>query len=390
MLTASDVAQLARLGVAGVLGLVDMLEQVHHTIGRLAPPFGRSRAGPARGISGWVYRAVRGTTRGVGGALDLGLGGLARLTPSARGGARRDAWLAALNGVLGDHLAAQQSPLAIAMGVRRDGQWIECKAEALQQAWPKAGSRVLVLVHGLCMNDLQWGRRSPHDLPSIGEDQGYTVVRIHYNTGLHIWDNAEQLAALLERLVAHWPASVRELALVGHSMGGLVARGACHAGAEAGQAWTQTLRRLICLGTPHQGAFLERGGHGLETLLEMSPYAAPVAKLTRVRSAGITDLRHGRVRRPLPAEGPRPTPTPLPEGVKVGLLAATTAERASGLRHAVLGDGMVTLASAWGEHRDRARALQVPASGKALITQADHWQLLAHPEAATVLRRWLR
>ncbi len=128
LLTASDVAQLARLGVAGVLGVVDVVEQVHHTIGRLAPPFGRSRAGPARGISGWVYRAVRGTTRGVGGALDLGLGGLARLTPSARGGARRDAWLAALNGVLGDHLASQQSPLAIAMGVRRDGQWIESEA----------------------------------------------------------------------------------------------------------------------------------------------------------------------------------------------------------------------------------------------------------------------
>lgn len=328
LLKRSDAVHLARLGVEGVLGVVDLVEQMHHTIGRLAPLLGRIEPGPARGISGLVYRAVRGAVQSVGGALDVGLGGLARSASDAGGGVRRQAWLAALNGVLGYRLAAQQDPLAIEMCMRREGQRVDAEAEALRQAWPNAGPRVLVLVHGLRMSDLQLARGSPHDLPSIGEDPGYTVVQLHYNSGLHTWANAEGLAALLERLVAHWPVPVRQLALVGHSMGGMVARGACHASAEAGGAWTRKLRRLIFLGTPHQGAFLERGGHGLDVLLGMSPYAAPVAKLTRIRSAGITDLRYGRVRRPLPGEGSRPPPTPQPEGVKVGLLAATTAERA--------------------------------------------------------------
>ena len=72
------------------------------------------------------------------------------------------------------------------------------------------------------------------------------------------------------------------------------------------------------------------------------------------------------------------------------MLSRSPAERARGWRHALVGDGLVTLDSAWGEHRDPARALAVPPSGKALITRADHWDLLAHPEAAAVLRRWLR
>jgi hypothetical protein len=59
------------------------------------------------------------------------------------------------------------------------------------------------------------------------------------------------------------------------------------------------------------------------------------------------------------------------------------------MRHALLGDGLVSLASAWGEHRDPALALKLPASHKALITQANHWDLLSHPDAAAALRRWL-
>jgi hypothetical protein len=176
VLKPSDAVHLDRLGVDGVLGVVDRVEQMHHNIGRLAPPLARIEPGPARGISGLVDRAVRGAVQSVGGALDVGLGGLARSDSDAGGGVRREAWLAALNGVLGDRLAAQQDPLAIEMCMRREGQWVDAKAEALRQAWPNAGPCVLVLVHGLCMSDLQWARCSPHDLPSIGDDLGCTVA----------------------------------------------------------------------------------------------------------------------------------------------------------------------------------------------------------------------
>ena len=387
---ADDARGLGRLGVEAVLGVVGMVEQLHHTIGRVAPPLGAPSEGPARGLSGWVYGAVRGTTRAVGLGLDRGLGWLAPHWPEARDSARREALLAVLNGVVGDHLAATANPLAIPMRWRHQGRPVESTPEAQAQAWPDAGPNLMVLLHGLCMNDLQWDRDNPHDLPTLGRELGYTVVRLHYNSGEAIGTNAEALAERLEQLLAAWPVPVQRLALVGHSMGGLLARGACHAAAQAGMAWPARLQRLVCLGTPHHGARLERGGHGLERLLGLSPYAAPFARLGAVRSAGITDLRHGRVRAPAPGEGELPDPTPLPAGVAVGLLAATTAERARGWRHALVGDGLVTLDSAWGEHRDPARALAVPPSGKALITRADHWDLLAHPEAAAVLRRWLR
>ena len=48
-----------------------------------------------------------------------------------------------------------------------------------------------------------------------------------------------------------------------------------------------------------------------------------------------------------------------------------------------------SLASAWGEHRERAHTLALPAGHKRLITQANHWDLLNRPEAAQALRDWL-
>jgi len=154
--------------------------------------------------------------------------------------------------------------------------------------------------------------------------------------------------------------------------------------------WRRKLKRLVCLGTPHHGAVLERGGHRLDRVLHLSPYAAPFARLGRLRSAGITDMRFGNLQR-ADWEGRAAReqghddrrPTPLPEGVAVYFLAATTAERPAGLRHALVGDGLVTLASAWGEHRDPALALKLPASHKALMTRANHWDLLSAAKPPT-------
>ena len=66
-------------------------------------------------------------------------------------------------------------------------------------------------------------------------------------------------------------------------------------GERAGHRWRATLRSLICLGTPHHGAPLERGGNLLERLLGVTRYSAPLARLARLRSAGVTDLRYGNV-----------------------------------------------------------------------------------------------
>ena len=66
-----------------------------------------------------------------------------------------------------------------------------------------------------------------------------------------------------------------EIALIGHSMGGLVARSACHY-APAG-AWRERVRHVFMLGAPHKGAPLELAAnaacHALSRLPETRPFA---------------------------------------------------------------------------------------------------------------------
>jgi hypothetical protein len=414
-LHAADLRGLARLGIDAVTGVTDVVEGMHAAIAQPSWPLGPAGPARTRGLTGFVYRTVRGTTRAVGTGLDAVLGGVGAAAARGASGhatsarapsARREALLAALNGVWGDHLVATGNPLAIPMTLRVDGRVIDPAAGPSRSdgriidptAGPLRGDgrRVLVMVHGLCMNDLQW-RRNGHDHGAmLAEAGGWTTLHVHYNTGRHVADNGRALDALLEDLLARWPVAVESLAIVGHSMGGLVARSACHAAAEAGRRWPAALSAMVCLGTPHHGAPLERLGHVVDRTLGASPYAAPLARLGRGRSAGITDLRHGLLRDEDRAGGDRfahahdtRVPTPLPAGVPVYLVAATTAARVGGRRDTWVGDGMVPLASALGEHPDPAFALGVPRARRLVVASTNHWDLLAHPEVAARLRRWL-
>src|SRR5439155_23188105 len=163
--------------------------------------------------------------------------------------------LAALNGAWGDTLATAHPDLAVELTVRRAGRAVTTDSAGLASAFPHAGPRVAVFVHGLCETEGAWRLGSA---PSYGsrlrEELGYTPVYVRYNTGLHISDNGRRLAQVLEHVVAGWPVPVEEVALIGHSMGGLVARGACHYGKADSHRWTQPLRHVFCLGTPHLGA----------------------------------------------------------------------------------------------------------------------------------------
>lgn len=395
-LTLGDLRGLARLGIDATVGVTDLVEHMHRTIGDWALPMGRPRDRRTRGITGAVYGTIRGTTRLIGRGADASLRLLEPRGRQRRLSPKREAALAVVNGVWGDHLEASGNALAIPMSLRVEGRRIELTAAGLEAALPNATGRIAVLLHGLCMNDLQWRRNGHHHGAMLARELGYTVLALHYNSGLHVSDNGERFAALLEELIGSWPRPVDELVLVGHSMGGMVARSACDVAESRQLGWRARLTRLVCMGTPHHGAVLERGGHRIDSALGLSPYTAPFARLGKARSAGITDLRYGNVRRS-DWEGRHPydqkhddrTPMPLPAGVQVYLLAATTAAEPRGLRHAVIGDGLVTLASAWGEHRDQRLALAVPASHKRLITEASHWDLLSRPEAADLLRRWL-
>ena len=392
-----DLQGLARLGFDATIAVTNIVENMHQTIASRAGILGPGQDLPTRGISGLVYRMVRGTTRVAGFGVDH-LTSL--LNQGQEGGSRsspeREAVIAAMCGVWGDHMAETHNPLAIQMSFRLQGQTLSLSRATLLQRIPQPKARLLVLVHGLCMNDLQWQRKGHDHGVALGKALGMTPVYLHYNTGLHVSQNGEMFSKALQTLVEQWPVPVQELVVVGHSMGGLVARSACHHARTAGLGWLATLQRLVCLGTPHHGAPLERGGQLIDSLLGKSPYLAPFARLGKGRSAGISDLRFGNVQqadwsahRKHDQKVDGRLPTPLPLNVQAFLVAAVQAQRLEDARNAWIGDGLVPLASALGEHESEAMSLLVPDSHKQVVTNSNHWDLLNHAEVYQQLLTWL-
>jgi pimeloyl-ACP methyl ester carboxylesterase len=330
---------------------------------------------------------VRGSVRLIGRGLDASLAPVVELMPEGAAGPRRDALLAALNGVYGDYLARTANPLAIPMSVRLRGLPLDLAdpGGSLHAAGgPAPTGRLLVLVHGLCMNDLQW-RREGHDHgEALADALGCTPLYLRYNSGVHVADNGTEFAQTLEQLVAAWPCPVEELIIVGHSMGGLVARSACHHGEAQRHAWLRHLSKLVFLGTPHHGSPLERGGHGLDYLMSLSPYSAPLTRLGRSRSAGIRDLRHGTIIR-----GQHRT-VPLPAHVACYAAGALLGEHRGVVSERLVGDGLVPLDSALGLHKDPARSLAFPQSHQWIGAQMGHLELLSRPEVYRQLEAWLR
>jgi hypothetical protein len=393
----SDLIGLLRLGSDATVAVTGLAEALHGTILDGIGVPGRRAPGRTSGITGWVYGAVRGGARLWGRGADALLAAGVGRQPAAASTPRREAVLAVLNGIWGDHLAATGNPLAIPSTLRIDGHALALDRASLAQRLPDASGRILVLAHGLCMNDLQWRRESYDHGRFLARELGVTPLYLHYNSGRHVSENGRDFAALLDALVAAWPVPVRDLTIVGHSMGGLVARSACHHAGRERQAWLGKLKRLVFLGTPHHGAPLERRGHQVDMLFGLSRYAAPFARLGKARSAGITDLRYGNLqdadwqgRDRFEQRHDDRRPTPLPPGVQAFLVAATTGETTDGLRGRWIGDGLVPLASALGEHADAARALQgIPPSQRLVLTRTNHWGLLAHAEVGAALARWL-
>lgn len=394
-ISAAEMRGLSKLGFAAAIGVTDLVEQMHHTIARAPLPIGPPLEGRARGVAGFVYRCVRGGLGATGAGVDLAFR-LAGASPKPPPSRARAVALAALNGVIGDRLVATGNALALDMQFRIDGRELPADGASLATALPDARGRILVLVHGLCMCDWQWTRKEHDHGAALARDGSMTAVYLSYNSGLHISQNGRAFAQAMERLVAHWPKPVDEIVIVGHSMGGLVARSAVHYARLADHEWTSKLRKLAFLGTPHHGAPLERIGSWVERAIRVVPYFAAFGRLGKVRSAGITDLRHGLLvdedwrgrDRFEAADHPR-TPVPLPENVACYAIAATTAETAGGPRDRTIGDGLVQVDSALGRSSDAARCLPIPDNRKATVCATGHLDLLSSQEVYAILRGWL-
>ena len=387
----SDVRGLGRLTVDATLGLTSLVEIVHHNILRTPAVLGKSTQQPAQGITGFVYKSIRGVTRLVGGSIDLALGQLVPLLGDNISSSEREAVLSALNGILGDHLDASANPLTIPMQLWRAGKPLDLARDGLRGATGK----VLLMVHGLCMNDLQW-RRNGHDhATALRADGGFTPVYLRYNSGLHISTNGQALAGQIKALLHAWPVPIEQLVIIAHSMGGLVTRSACHYGELSRHDWLQHLRHIVFLGTPHHGSPLERGGNWVDLILDASPYTTAFARLGKIRSAGITDLRHGSLLdedwkgKNRFARSRRNRIVPLPSRVKCYAVAASIADKGGGPVKRLLGDGLVPLDSALGRHADPSKNLSFPKTRQWVGYGMNHMDLLDRAEVYARLRRWL-
>lgn len=404
-----DLRAAVQLVVEATTGVTEVIEAMHTTLGSGPAIFGAPLHGPVSRLNGIAYGATRGVTRGVGAGIDATLAGLGAALGEADRSAllqrfEREALVAAMNGVVGDHLVATGNPLAIPMRLRLEGRPLELIPAALRAAYPEASTEVVVLVHGSCMSDVQWRRNGHHHGENLARDLGVSVLSLHYNTGQHISTNGAAFDALLDALVAAWPVPLSGLTLLGHSMGGLVARSACAVASPHG--WRASLRRLITLGTPHHGAPLERVGNLIELLLCSSRYSAALARLARLRSAGVTDLRHGNVidshwqghdrfaytgwRPPFLPSAPEPAahrvPVPLPVGVACFAAAGSlSAEPAVSPRS----DGLVPVDSALGQHPEPILNLGFPPEHRWVGYGVGHLDLLDAPQVYERVRSWV-
>jgi pimeloyl-ACP methyl ester carboxylesterase len=295
--------------------------------------------------------------------------------------------LAALAGLRGDVLAEQESALVEPMTIREDGEPVDLPGDP--------SSRMVVFTHGLMGTEHWWclgGRQCYGE--QLREDIGATPVHLRYNTGRHISENGLELADLLESLVDRWPVELEEIALVGHSMGGLVSRSACCIGAERGDRWIELVRQTVTLGTPHMGAPLEQLVHRGSAYLDKLPETRPVANFLRRRSSGIRDLRRGSLvdedwrdqdRDALRARAVREVPL-LPD-VTHCFVSATVTHSPTHPLGKLVGDWLVLQPSASGIGRTRRIPFEEEYGFH--LGGAGHIALLNHPRVYEQLRGWL-
>jgi pimeloyl-ACP methyl ester carboxylesterase len=415
--------------------ITNLVEETHEAVAQkpvavlsLVEPVGRVARGvdeARRAVARAVFDSVRGTNRGVQALADQGIvlaaaaltrAGFEGWGEPAGDGARAearlavDAWVdraeSALNGVIGDFLAARGNPLATRMSLRSAGVPLRLDRLELGQALPAATGKLCIFVHGLACSDSVWrpaarpaeaATRAPLDFGAeLARELGYTSLDLRYNSGLHVSENGRELALLLSELVRVYPRSIDQIALVGHSMGGLVARSAAHYAQEQGAPWLARLTHVLSIGSPHFGAPLARAGHVVSSVVGLFDTAATQvsAKVLRARSAGIKDLSFGAVldddwlgRDAEASLFGAQQPCPFVPGVAYGYVAARFRPSGAGRFGELLGDLLVHLPSASGQHRDPAR--HMPFHMGHVIEGAHHVALTTHPDVYRQLARFL-
>jgi pimeloyl-ACP methyl ester carboxylesterase len=399
----NELRALNRLAFDELGGVPRGIGQIHHGIARRAfwavGPLGRPVKLAHDAMSRGVYSALGASSSLLGRASDAamarrGIGENLALSATRPG----SAMLGALNGLIGDALEREGSALHQPAAVRVDGDPVPLDRESVRARFPDATPWPVIFLHGLMETEFSWSIGSGPARPTYGtrlsQDLGCTPVYVRYNSGRHISENGRSVAELLDALVAAWPVDVEQVTLVGHSMGGLVARSACHQGSRDAHDWATRVGHVVSLGTPHMGAPLEQAVHVASAALHRLPETRPLSAFLRRRSSGIRDLRQGslvdedwrdRDRDALRAAACQEVP--LLDGATHCFVSASVTRSD---RHPVgrlLGDCLVLVPSASG--RSRTRRIPFDVEHGAHVGGTHHLALLNHPEVYEHVRRWV-
>jgi pimeloyl-ACP methyl ester carboxylesterase len=314
-------------------------------------------------------RAHDGISEGVYAGLGLGLAATGVALRAARGAGPRLApsVQSAITGVIGDRLRDEAHAMHFEMAVRVRGENVPLDHVHLAATYPTATPDLVVFVHGLCESETFWNRA---ESPNYGQTlamQGWTPVFLRFNTGLSIRENGAALASLMQSLTDAWPVGVRRIALVGHSMGGLVVRAAC--AIDADHDWTDRVTDVVTLGTPHLGAPLARQAKIGGALLKVLPESAAFGRIIDRRSIGIIDLE-------------APLDLTNLEHARYRLVSA----QMGGVAGFLLGDLLVRKDGAYG--RSRWSEL-FPGAETMHLANTHHFGLLNHPDVHLKLKEWL-
>lgn len=350
----------------------------------------------------WLIRSIYGTVRGAGSiasaAIAVGaatIGDTRTVRPLWK--SRRGAGIqAATNALWGDEFARQQSHMHTELGIRDpDGAPVSTDAISLNQAYCAPTHRLVVLLHGLGHTERCWQGRIDDDGAPIGithalEADGFTPVFVRYNTGMRVSHNRERLSQLLDDIVDNWPAPVHEIALIGHSMGALIARGAVHTGKSAGSTWITRVRHVVSIAAPHHGSPIEKGVHCASRILDRTAEGRPLSAFIDERSAGIKDMRFGTVQDVDQDEVVDKAQTevsirPLGDGINHHLVAGIVTANSRNLFGLMVGDLVVRLGSATGA----GSRTKVEAANVQVFTGRTHPGLLKDPAVHSQVRAWL-
>ena len=312
------------------------------------------------GIATGVYAGLGAGLSAAGAALRAAGPSGPRLAPSIQ---------SAIVGVIGDRLRDEGSALHFDMAVRMRGQDVPVDRESLAATYPTATGDLVVFLHGLCETEAVWNYRSGESVtyPQALALRGWTPVLLRFNSGLAIRENGAALASLLQQLVDAWPTPVRRIALVGHSLGGLVIRASC--AVDGPHDWSSRLTDVVMLGTPHLGAPLAVQAKVGGGLLKLAPESAAFGRIIDHRSIGIRDLEAA-------------LDCPNLEHARYHLVSA----QMKGVAGLLLGDLLVRRGSAYGRSK---RDQLFPGAHEVHLENTHHFGLLNHPDVHVKLKEWL-